>query len=451
MSDKYNKYDNYTKSVAYYEQFLDKNDPRLTYLRAREAGVSQRANFSQSYSSSQMPLAITGGRTFKPDVDLADSVSWAYNRTTQDLDTTIQTPGYIIESLLREEIYTERDLTYTGCLNDAGYKKVQCPDLKSSEDDYYNGAYFINHISATQDFVTTILDYDGTSKIIYLAESFGNPVSGTTGGVFSISNINPNINTSSFDLAGNATNGSKKDWKMANSIIAKTSSDDIISAICNESFIWLVKDETGYRLITDEPGDIDGTLQYHIAGKGKVNMKVSYTPADEICTDFKLHYYYSFGRQSYLKEISVSPKHSSVAGLDDYQAICASTETNYRISKKWEYSADWIKDDATALAYLIKIIKRHTRQLLITNFVGDFKNHLKYIIGDRILIYMPAIVPDSVDYTKVFQIYSKKLNINNMVIEFGLIEMAEQPDNINLTTEVPEDLKTEDEDLFFIE
>lgn len=447
MAKAYNNLDKYTGSYAYYKKLTDwsEDDPRMIYLRAREAGHTQRVYYANSFQSSQMPLAITGGRMFKPDAAMPDADSWAYNRTSQDLSTSIETPEYIIESLLREEIYVERDILITAVTTSGSFKLIQCNDLKSEVDDYYNGAYILNH-KTTIEFGIKVLDYVASTKTLYIDSSYGEP-----SGYISLSNINPNINTASFDLSGNSVTGLRKDWKMSNSILSVTSSDNIFSSICNEAFIWLCKDESGYRIITDDPSNIAGTFQYHIAKKGIIDMQISYTPASEICTDFKLHYYYSYGRASYLKELSVNPKSASVASLNDYITVCADAEQNYRVSKKWEYSADWIRDDATALAYLIKIINQHTRQLLIASFKGDLQNHLKYVIGDKVLIYMPSVLPDTINYSKVFMIFSKKININSSTVEFGLIEMAEQPENINITTEVPEDLTTEDEDLFFIE
>lgn len=415
-----------------------------TYARASEAAALNRLDYEAEYDQQSQPMVVAKGRTFKLG-RIADADTWAYGRTAQTLTTAIETPAYIIESLIREEILTLRDLRVTGHSTSAPNALIVIDELTVTIDDYYNGSYIV---SPKVGECWKVTDYVGSTKTLYVnsdAHIYKNDI------VY-LMNINASINTSSFDLSDNSTTGLRKDWILANSIINSNDSNTILETICYESMIYLLRNNQGYKIIVPSPQDISGTFQYPVSfGEKGNNISVSYTPLDEIYTDFTLHYNYCPARGTTLRKLTVNKRFSSHTDLDTYKTDCLNAENNYRLRRKWEYTAEWIKDEDTAVLFLEQVIKRLTKQFLIAYYIGTLEHTLKYEIGDQILLYLPSMLPDTISYSKVFMIFSKKININSSTVEFGLIEMAEQPTNINITTEVPEDLTTEDEDLFFIE
>lgn len=403
----------------------------------------------------------------------------------------IENPAYIIESILREELKNEyyktttannllEDYSWTGTYEEyPGGSHYIGGDTLESEVTYpvSLGKYYIlkyNQVALDPPLTLLLrnsaLDFqqltndgiNGYKTIIFTPTKDFNYIyfAGMSMGTYEINNItieeypaayNIPIDTDSFDLIGNTTNGTHKDWIFAKSIYNQMPLGDVLSLICYESHLLLTKSYNRFTLKSLLNTNIAGTFQFLIAQRGILKYKLEYTPIDGIYTEFVLNYHYDYGSSLYKKKITVSPVYSSNAALDSYKIILRDNETKYRLKRKWEYSADYIYDESTALLCIENFIKQHISQRIILTFTGDLQYHIRYEIGDQVLVYLPAILPDTVNYSKVFMIFSKKIDINSSTVEFGLIEMADQLTNINITTEVPEDLTTENEDLFFIE
>ncbi len=133
--------------------------------------ISDRIKRSQYYGRpSKEPLlsqnnvySLLKGRMFERWIDTAGSrTSGSTGYTAGNL---IETPIYIIESLLRDEIYVERDLTITTIPADPFSLLLTVDGLKSSQDDYYNNAIIYNHTNQWKDYVA---DYVGSIKRITL-------------------------------------------------------------------------------------------------------------------------------------------------------------------------------------------------------------------------------------------------------------------------------------------
>lgn len=398
----------------------------------------------------------------------------------------IENPAYIIESILREELRNEY-------YKQNFYNLLEDYEWTGNYEEYPDGTHYIGGTSLNETAVTFpvvsgvtyILKYNvvviseaytillknssidfhqlfggtstpGVKTILFTAEDDYSTIEFGAGsiGTYEINNItieehpaiyNVPINTDSFDVVGNTTNGSHKDWKCAKSIYSQMGMSDLLNLICYECHLILTK---SYNEFTLKPlllqSNIVGTFQFFIAQKGIIKFNLEYTPIDNIYTEFTLNYHYDYGSSTYKKKIKVTPLYSSDSSLDSYKSILKANETNYRLSRKWEYNADYIYDDATALLCIENFIKQHISQRIIINFVGDIQNHIKYEIGDQVLVYLPSLLPDTINYSKVFMIFSKKININSSTVEFGLIELADQPTEANLITEDNNNLVTQD-------
>jgi len=398
--------------------------------------------------------------------------------TTDDL---IENPSGIIESLLRDEIHTERDLlidvvsgasiTINGSVNNT--------PLRSSIADYYNGAYLVN---VTKNERYSITDYSN-----YVLTLDSTPSGWAAGNKCYIKNINCTIDTNSFDviqagivetgsasstsygklvssgqnflstvlpgmLVENTTDstityvvsvdsntqltleddlfesgdnyeirGKRSGWKFARSLTSQQSSTQVLNQLLFESHCLLFKSYNQWRLIDLGDGKVSGTLTTPLRSEGKALVTTQLTPLLNIYSSFVLNYGYDYTKKIYSKKITVDKNSSSNLYLDSYKATCLNAETKYKISRKYEYNSDWIQDDTTAELFLERLILWFSYQRLIVNWTGDIKNHIQYEIGDRVLINYPLMIPTSKNNSQQFQIIGKQTDLVKKKVQLTLL------------------------------
>lgn len=327
----------------------------------------------------------------------------------------IENPIYMIESLFRDEIFTERDLIIDS-VSTAGvgsyYVKIDGSinntPLNNTTNDYYLGATFHNNSTVT---IGNISGYVGSTKT--LTVSLG--TAPTAGDKVSISNIqgDARINEASFDKLGNTTNGLRNGWKFRASFLTKRSTKDILKQILFECHCILFDTYSGIKIIALDaetaPVDTWTTPLTENSAREMVFPKLS--SLADIYTDFRLKYAYDYGRGDYMKEYFVNPDgYTSGASLSVEKTLCINAKKNHKIPRReYEYNSDFIYDDTTAQNLLKKLVAFKTSQKLIVNWSGEISTHIKYEKGDQVKLNYSKMIPTGLNNSSLFMIISKTI------------------------------------------
>lgn len=341
-----------------------------------------------------------------------DSVSGSARSNGKNENGLINCPPYIIESLLRDENFAERDLKITA-VTDTTHIIVN--GLLSSEDDYYNYAIYYN---VTTDHKTYVTDYAGSTKTLTLASA---DTSASASDNIFLQNVkgDEKIDYSTFDIVGNNTDGTRKGWKFARAYTEKQNIFDIINELCFDShceIIESVNPDTCEKLIklVDLDSDYSDTWTNPAYGRdGLERIIAQLSPLDNVFTQFRLRYFYDYGKRDYLKEIYVDKNGypSSATILSDTEKnLCKYAEQTYLVSRLLELTTRNIYDDATAERMLQKKIEWFSKQRLIINYdspiVGN-SDFIKYEKGDKVKINFSKGVPSGVNNNTNFIIDKK--------------------------------------------
>ncbi len=346
-----------------------------------------------------------------------------------DADDLIQCPPYIIESLIRDENFAERDLIITDRVDST---HIEINALQSSVDDYYNYAIYYN---VTTNFKTYISDYDGSTKIITLASA---DASSDDSDDIIIINIQGDlkIDYATVDTVGNTTNGTRKDWLFARAYTSKTNISNILSELLFESHCELIESvnpDTGlvsFKLVAIDSGSGDTWTNPAYAG-GLEQVTAELTPIENIFTKFRLRYFYDYGKGDYLKEIYVDknsfPSTATILSATE-QTLCSDAETNYQVSQLFEYSSMNIYDDATAERMLQKKIEWYTKQRLVVRYITALvgaSDFIKYEKGDQVKLNFSKGIPTGLNNSSMFMITEKIITplIGGGHITWELIEL----------------------------
>lgn len=395
------------------------------------------------------------GREFGRWIDFADK-----DGTTRDAanggvadpgfntGALIECPPYFIESLLRDELFVERDLRMNSSADNTHFVDSE---VLVKEDDYYNNAEFINAgTPANRGYISDFVGSTSTFTIGAADNNLGAAVN------YFLTNIQGDnkIDISTFDTIGNTTNGSRKDWKFTRSINTKQSIQSLINELLFESHCIMFEaadESTGESQIKIKALDRNtgapefGTWALPAKAKeaGKIEqVNGSLTPLANVYTSFELFYHYDYGKGDYTKRILVDKNgYTNPSGgstlTDEHQNLCQFAEDTYRISNPFVYSSNWIYDDATAELFLDKKIRWFTEQRLKVRWTSPFADgNFDYIaseVGDQgVLDYtqgLPAGYEDAEaqGLNHSFMITSKNIVINpqgSPHIIWNLIDMG---------------------------
>lgn len=345
----------------------------------------------------------------------------------------IENPAYIIQALLRDEVFVERqlkidsvsgsDIVIDGSINGR--------PLLSSVDDYYNGSYVINHNDSTR---RTVTDYAGSSKTLTLNSTTGF----SAGELVTLINIQGNnkINTTSFDLVGDNPDGLRDGWKFARSIIAMAPASTIINQLLYESHCILFQSYNQYKLVALDSATSADTWTKCLMMSGRESFNIGLTQLRNVFTSFKLKYSYDYGSGEYEKEFYVDKNGYTSGGSvisSAEQDLCEAAETNYKIKNNFEYSSDWIYDLTTAEYLLQKLVLWFTKQRMVVTWTTPLSDgsidYIKYELGDQVVLSNTRILPTGISGVKSFMITGKQIIIKrgDPYIVWNLIEMEDLP------------------------
>ena len=382
------------------------------------------------------------GREYGRWIDHISTTDASKNRTMGDVEGgLIDNPAYIIESLFRDEIFTERDLQV---LSTADTTHFTCNDVASRVDDYYNYAEVYNATNSLKRYIT---DYVGSTNTFTITED-ATPIA--IGDNIYLTNIQGDlkIDYASFDVVGNTTNGTRKDWVFNRPIIEKLQAEEIIKELCFDSHCMLTEstnEDTGLpqiRLIaldTASSGDT-WTKPVFVDRGGKLEgVRTSHTGLRDVFTSYRLFYHYDYGLQDYRKEILVDKNgYSNPSGgstlTDEHQNLCKKAEQTNRVINPFSYSSNWIYDDATAELFLDKKINWFTKQRLKVDWISPLSNrtaggttdYIGYEIGDQVKLNYSQSIPAGLNNSSYFMITSKRIITvqGAPLIHWQLLEMG---------------------------
>ena len=75
---------------------------------------------------------------------------------------------------------------------------------------------------------------------------------------------------------------------------------------------------------------------------------------------------------------------------------------------------------------MIKLVEWFTKQRLVVNWSGDIKNHIKYEVGDQVILNDSDLIPTGINNSSKFMIIGKRINIikSSPYVQFQLLELG---------------------------
>ena len=353
-----------------------------------------------------------------------DSVSGSARSNGHDEGDLIEIPSYIIESLIRDEVLAERDLKVTST---SAVNVAVCDELIGDTDSYYPYSIFTN---VTTGHKTYVNGYVASTNTLAIQD---NDASMAADDNFFLTNIggDTKINYQSFDVLGNTTDGTRKDWKFAISIVNPMDVYTAINQILFESFCILFTSHDQYKIVTmDEKGTADATWTTPLYDKqnNKYFFNSVLTPISYVYNSYTLLYHYDYGSGSYRKKLSVDKNGytSTLTNGATYQATCQSLFSQYKIINKYEYPSNWIYDDTTAEAFMDKVVPWFSKQRLMVSWATPIKNYIQYEIGDQVILNNSNLIPTGINNSSKFMITEKVINplLGAPFIQFKLLEVT---------------------------
>lgn len=349
----------------------------------------------------------------------------------------IHNPAYVIESILRDEVFTERKLRIDSAADGVTYTidgSVNGLALLSDQDDYYNNAIFYNFSTGHTSYIT---DYDGSSKTITVNDSDG------SGGLASgnwvvLTNIQGDnrIDVTSFDAIGNTTNGIRDDYLAAASLINPTNAFDVIDEICRNFLLFLTRAQGKYKLFAlDKKATADATWTNPLKDikKGVPMVSGALSGIEDIYSEFSFRHSFNYQKGEYTQNITCS-KLADNAGLGaTYQGLCEDVETNYGVTgKTFDQDFAFINyglPNVTSTMHEIakKYIKFLTKRRWVVEWYGDFKNYCQYELGDQVKLNYPGSIPTALNNSAFFLIVNKQIipRYGQTDIRFTLMQTEE--------------------------
>lgn len=379
----------------------------------RDTGKTQRS--IDVYSNDKATVALKGRKFGRWISDSGRSTGYSI------LDF-IENPIYVIESLIRDELWTEHNIDVVSY--DTTLQTLDVRGLKFTATDFYKEAY-VHDLSGTNTitYQVTASSYNSETGVTTLtidgSASFPNKINltnirnyDTTTGTFL-----RDIDTDSFDAIGNTTNGYLNGKKMLVSYIDKMSFYDAIDDICSEFFILIGKNAKGVYYAKCLVGaSTIGTFDTPLVVNGNPKLYVSLTPLSEVYSAYETNYGYSYNTGEYNYNISNTT-------INDYSNYCKTAKQNYRVDNKLVTDARYIKDKSTAQFLHYNLMHQHYKRRVIINMTTQVQNYIEYEVGDFVKVNYPDRVPLGVNNTSKFLIIEKNIRLNHIPqIDWTLVE-----------------------------
>jgi len=215
------------------------------------------------------------------------------------------------------------------------------------------------------------------------------------------------IDWAEFDVLGNTTNGTLKDWKFAGQVIDDTDSAELIDMLCKSCMARNFKRADGSETLQGRPSLTD-TIQQHFTTGKMWNVSQGRTPLSKIRNEFYVEYGYNPATKKCekLKFVTASD-HNFAAGGTGYQSQCYNSQTNYATTESLRIKAKWINDDATAELLCKALADYYT----LRNYTCKFRTYPEFgfplEINDTITIahgWFPATVEGTTERWEIMKI-----------------------------------------------
>jgi len=394
---------------------------RFTTTTTLPAGLSTGTNYyviPVSASTFKVSTSYDGAAVNITDAGTGTHTVIRYNPLTFAVTGNgISRAAYVAESILRDEIFVERQLTVT---TKTSTTVLRASGLKNSTDNYYVGAIYHNIDTGIR---KVIVAYTGSTKEFTISGADASVA--VTDRIF-ITNIqgDAKIHKQSFQY----TVESGYAAVCARSVNVQMNAYDLLSSICYESFGVLATTQGKYKFVPldDYLSVATWTNPLKDLETGDYLVQGGLTPLQNVYTEFVLHYKFNYGTGVYDKTVSVSPTgYTTGFTLSGEQTKCLDAQNNYKLNNRWEYSASWVGTDSDADVFLTKIVNWLTKQRTWIRWGGDFGNYIKYEIGDIVLLNLAGYIPDSLNNSAKFLIYSKEVSFakGSPQVIFELIEV----------------------------
>jgi len=391
--------------------------------------VTKQTVLSEKYVSKD--ALFLRGMEFDRWIDYTNGSARSNGFSEGDL---IENPAYVIESILRDWVFCERNrrIDSTSATNKAILSgAVNGLGLLSGVDDYYNNAIWYNHTTGHKTYIS---DYNGSTKEVTLASADGSGLM-AAGDYISVTNIQGDnlIDTTSFDAVGNSTNGTRDGYLLAASIKDFQSPRAIIDEICNNFLLFVFKSGLKYKTATlEKKATADGTLTNPLKMNGVPQIFTWLTGLSDYYSDFSFKHFNEHARNEYLHTMQCSANGSTDGLGTTYEGYCKTANEQYRQGvRKYERDFAYIYNgmdslpstDTTMHAVAKLLIKFYTRLRLMVDFYGDFKNHMKYEVGDQLKINYAGAIPTGLNNSAFFLVTGKTIETVNGIPTVRLILM----------------------------
>lgn len=345
----------------------------------------------------------------------------------------IENPAYVVESILRDWVLSERSLRVDvrhgdnvceldGSVNNRG--------VLAATDDYYNNAIWYNHTTGHKSYVT---DFNGSNKYVYIND---NDTSMAAGDWVTITNIQGDnlIDTASFDAIGNTTNGLRNGYKVARSINEKTSARDLLNSVCSDFLMFLTKSGRKYKLFTvEKKPTADGTFSNPLKVNGRAEISSWLSDISSYYSEYFFNHSYNFGKGDYQFKMTCNAKGSTSGLGSTYEALCKTASDKYRQGTRvYErdfqniYSGMDLLPTTTTTMHNIakKLINFYTKLRLFVDYYGDFKTHMTFEPGDQVKINYASAIPTGLNNSAFFIITNKQVETINGIptVRFTLMQ-----------------------------
>ena len=175
--------------------------------------------------------------------------------------------------------------------------------------------------------------------------------------------VSAQINIASFNDLANTTDGRRKDWKFARSILEQAGCLDVVHNIAEEAGLVSIHDYANLvRVVAldhyNPSLQLNNAHIVEIAGRPQVRVRQSHVKY--ICNEFFLNYKFNNGSGNFDKQFFITATDHNLVGnarndkspLNTYTGLCTQSQSMYNVVQRWTFDADWIRDDATAELFI---------------------------------------------------------------------------------------------------
>lgn len=192
------------------------------------------------------------------------------------------------------------------------------------------------------------------------------------------------IDYASFDVLGNTTDGTIKDWLFAGQVIDDIDSAKLIDMLCKLCMARNFKRANGSETL--QARNPSASIQENFNAGNMWNITRGRAPLSKVRNEFYVEYGYNPASKKCekLKFVTASENNFDAGGAG-YETQCSDSQTNYATTETLRIKAKWINDDATAEAYCKALADYYT----LRNYCCTFRTYPRF--------GFPLEINDSID------------------------------------------------------